>query len=371
VACPTCRAAVGQRCKRPSGHPLFGNESHATRMRAAGLKAAPRHKAHGRIPDNLLCFPDPELAAERQAQLLHWSREEHPRELAPPLRVPGDPPSLGVGTSLQAYLPLPEPIYQTELGRLFCGESQALMPKLEPGSVDLCFTSPPYALLRKKQYGNQDAEDYVAWFLPFVHHIRRLLKPSGFFVLNLGPAWEKGQPVQSTYDVQTMLAVADRLHAQLEVIWHKAGTLPGPAQWVTIERIRLTVATERVWVFSKDPDAFDKLPPEVTFDTLLQIPNKDSNSAYHRRCRQHGVHQHPARFPPRLPAYFIERLTQPGDLVLDPFGGSNTTGHVAETMRRRWTSIELDPAYCRDSWLRFSDTPLAAGPRLAVAPLGL
>lgn len=198
----------------------------------------------------------------------------------------------------------------------------------------------------------------MAWFTPFVHRIRRLLKPGGFFVLNLGPAWNKGSPTLSLYDVQTALMVAQRLHMQLEQPWFKRGTMPGPAQWVTIEKIRLTHATEKVWTFCKDPHGIDKLPADVTFDAILDIPNKASNTEYDRRCRRYGIKQHPARFPAALPRYFIERLTRPGDHVLDPFAGSNTTGQVAEEMGRRWTGIELDADYARHSYLRFQDHPL-------------
>lgn len=346
--CPTCRAAIRKVCTRPSGHPTFGGECHASRLRLAGLRPAARRSTGGRIPDNVLVLPFEQSAPEEPP----W---EGP---VPPLRVPGDPHILA-GT-LDAFGDLPDPVYSTGSGSLYCGDSLALMGKLEPGSVRLCFTSPPYALVRKKAYGNPDAAAFSAWLMPFVHRIRRLLHPDGLFALNLGPAWTPGQPTQSLYDVQTLLDVADRLHCVYDGIWYKPGTLPGPAQWVTIERIRLTQATERLWVFSKNPDALDLLPEGVYLDRFLAIPNKDSNSAYHRRCRRHGVRQHPARFPPALPRYFIERLTQPGELVLDPFGGSNTTGWVAESLDRRWQTIELDARYCRDSWLRFGEEPLQA-----------
>jgi DNA modification methylase len=360
VACPTCKALPRQICVRPSGHATFGKVPHAKRFLASGLevpKETGKDKG-GSIPTNVLCFPDEELAAERLAFLAQL--EPEPRGEAPTLAVPNDPPELAVGTSLDAYAPLPTPVYRTALGAMYQGDSQALMAKMEAHSVDLCFTSPPYALQHPKEYGNVDSSEFVRWFMPFVHRIRRLLKPSGFLVLNFGPAWNKGEPTVSTYDIETLLATADRLHFQMEHTWYKRGTMPGPAQWVTIERVRLTQATERIWVFSPNPYAIDDLPADVTFDQLLDIPNKASNSEYDRRCRRHGVKQHPARFPPQLPAYFIERLSRPGDVVLDPFAGSNTTGFVAESMGRRWAGIELDAQYARDSYLRFSEDPLRA-----------
>jgi site-specific DNA-methyltransferase (cytosine-N4-specific) len=62
---------------------------------------------------------------------------------------------------------------------------------------------------------------------------------------------------------------------------------------------------------------------------------------------------HPARFPGALPAFFIKLLTKPGDVILDPFAGSNVTGEVAESLKRRWISIELDPNYVKGSKFRF------------------
>lgn len=87
---------------------------------------------------------------------------------------------------------------------------------------------------------------------------------------------------------------------------------------------------------------------------LLQIPNTESNSAYLRYCKLVGVKVHPARFPAKLPEFFIKFLTKPGDMVLDIFAGSNTTGMVAEQLGRRWLSFDLDQAYVAASALRFA-----------------
>jgi site-specific DNA-methyltransferase (cytosine-N4-specific) len=86
---------------------------------------------------------------------------------------------------------------------------------------------------------------------------------------------------------------------------------------------------------------------------LLQIPNTDSNSNYLRVCKALGHESHPARFPADLPKFFINFLTDPGDLVVDIFSGSNTTGAVAESLRRTWLSIELDRGYAELSAIRF------------------
>jgi site-specific DNA-methyltransferase (cytosine-N4-specific) len=86
---------------------------------------------------------------------------------------------------------------------------------------------------------------------------------------------------------------------------------------------------------------------------LLSIPNTDSNSTYLRLCKELGLELHPARFPPELPAFFIKMLTDEGDVVLDIFGGSNTTGFTAESLNRKWLTFELNQEYLAASVLRF------------------
>jgi site-specific DNA-methyltransferase (cytosine-N4-specific) len=92
-----------------------------------------------------------------------------------------------------------KPLYETSLGKLFHADSLETMRTLPTESVDLVVTSPPYALHFKKEYGNAHQEDYVQWFLPFSKEIKRILKPAGSFVLNIGGAWKPGAPVRSLY----------------------------------------------------------------------------------------------------------------------------------------------------------------------------
>jgi DNA modification methylase len=86
------------------------------------------------------------------------------------------------------------------------------------------------------------------------------------------------------------------------------------------------------------------------------VPNTRSFDEYLFKCRAAGLPIHPARFPPELPDFFIRYLTQPGQVVLDPFSGSNTTGSVAETLGRKWLSIELNADYVAGSKLRFTES---------------
>jgi len=90
---------------------------------------------------------------------------------------------------------------------------------------------------------------------------------------------------------------------------------------------------------------------------LLEFANTESNSYYLRRCKEEGIKPHPARFPQALPEFFIKFLTNPGDLILDPFAGSNVTGVAAESLGREWISVELDAEYVRASAFRFEEQP--------------
>ncbi len=86
---------------------------------------------------------------------------------------------------------------------------------------------------------------------------------------------------------------------------------------------------------------------------MLQIPNTESNSQYLSGCKSVGIKGHPARFPAKLPEFFIRFLTDPDDLVLDIFAGSNTTGAVAEAENRRWLAFEMQLDYLAASSFRF------------------
>jgi site-specific DNA-methyltransferase (cytosine-N4-specific) len=287
-----------------------------------------------------------------------------------------------------------KPLYQTELGKAYCADSLELLPTLPNGSVDLVFTSPPYALHFKKEYGNADQKDYVAWFLPFAREIKRVLKPEGSFVLNIGGSWTPGEPARSLYHFRLLLALCDELGFNLcqEFFWYNPAKMPAPAEWVNVRRLRVKDSVEYIfWLapsafckadntkvlqaYSKDMErlikrgvkqtkrpsghnikatfAADKggsIPPNI-----ITCGNNESNSRYIKESKRNGQKVHPARFPAELPRFFIDFLTEPGELVVDPFAGSNTTGAVAEKLGRRWLAIEKDRHYAKDSELRFNE----------------
>lgn len=292
-----------------------------------------------------------------------------------------------------------KPLYKTELGKAYCADSLQLLPKLADASVDLVVTSPPYALHFKKEYGNKDQKEYVRWFLPFAAEFKRLLKPDGSFVLNVGGAWKPGAPVRSLYHYRLLIALCDELGFNLcqEFFWFNPAKMPAPAEWVNVRRMRVKDSVEYIfWLspskfpkadnskvlqsYSKDMERLIKrgikqtkrpsghnikstfaadrggsIPPN-----LIECGNNESNSRYIKETKAQGRKIHPARFPAELPRFFIEFLTSPGECVLDPFAGSNTTGAVAEKLGRQWISIEKELAYAKDSELRFQELSEAA-----------
>lgn len=283
-------------------------------------------------------------------------------------------------------------LYETSLGATYVGDSLDLLKGLPDDSVDLVVTSPPYALHFEKEYGNAAKDEYLAWFTPFADQVQRVLTESGSFVLNIGGSYNAGEPTRSLYHFKLLIHLVEHLgfHLAQECFWYNPAKMPAPAEWVNVQRVRIKDSIEYVWWLSKSPNpkadnSHVLVPYSRDMERLIRrglretqrpsghnitrkfardkggsIPsnflewgNNDSNSAFMQRCREHGVSSHPARFPRVLPEFFIRFLTDPGDIVLDIFAGSNTTGAVAEGLERRWLAFELDAEYARISALRF------------------
>ena len=293
------------------------------------------------------------------------------------------------------FFPLGNPLYKTYYGAAYLGDALMLLRKIPSDSIDLVITSPPFALQRQKEYGNVDQEEYVDWLLSFASEVMRVVKPTGSFVLDLGGAYRKGRPVRSLYNYRVLIRMCDEFGWNLaeEFFWFNPSKLPSPIEWVNKRKIRAKDAVNTVWWFSKTdfpkadvrnvltpyssrmqlllqnseryyspkkrPSGHDisgrfaedkggAIPPN-----LLQIPNTESNSQYLRCCKIVGVGGHPARFPEKIPEFFIKFLTDPGDVVLDIFAGSNTTGAVSESLCRKWLAFELERSYLAASAFRF------------------
>lgn len=290
-----------------------------------------------------------------------------------------------------------EPVYQTDLGSAYHCDAAELLPTLADRSVGLILTSPPFPLNKKKAYGNVRAEEYVDWFLEFAKQFHRVLRDDGSLVVEFGAGWTKGEPTKTIYQYKILVELCERLHFKLaqEIYWYNPAKLPTPAEWVTIRRIRVKDAVTSVWWLGKTatPKADNRrvlveyskamrrllrngynagprpsghriskvfgrdnggaIPPN-----LLQYSNTSSTSAYLQACRESGSPVHPARFPDGLPRFFIEMLTDPGDLVVDPFAGSNLTGYTADLLGRRWLAVEVLKEYVEASKLRFDGSRL-------------
>lgn len=286
----------------------------------------------------------------------------------------------------------PRLFYQTPMGSAYLGDSLEFMGQIADESVDLILTSPPFALKRKKEYGNEDEDKYVDWFMSFAPALYRMLKPGGSFVLDLGGAYMPGFPVRSIYQFELLVRLVREAGFYLaqEFYHYNPARLPAPAEWVNVRRIRVKDSVNVVWWLSKSQnpkadnrkvlkaysdsmkgllkngykaklrpsghdisDKFSKDNGGAIPPNLLELANTDSNSAYQKMCREANLKVHPARFPPGFAEFFLKFLTDAGDVVYDPFGGSNTTGYMAETLGRRWLISELSREYLEGSIFRF------------------
>jgi len=296
----------------------------------------------------------------------------------------------------------------------FCRDSTLLVKELPDESVDLIVTSPPFALTRPKAYGNAQQQEYVSWFTDeFSKELLRVLKPTGSLVIDIGGSYQRGLPVRSVYHFELLIAlVRQGFYLAQEFYWFNPAKLPAPIQWVNVERTRVRDSVNPIWWLSKTPypkadnrkvlkpytksmrrllergynpgprdsehvvgrnwnvDNNGAIPENLLIQAwpfradvvdgqvrnLLAISNTASNDEYSRRCRQFGRNKHPARFPIELPKFFIMFLTDPGDVVFDPFGGSCATGKAAEELGRRWFTSEVNEYYVETSRLRFFPT---------------
>ncbi len=287
----------------------------------------------------------------------------------------------------------PDLYRETELGKIYHGDSLGLLHgKLETSSVDLIVTSPPFGLVRKKSYGNEDADQYVEWFRPFAEGMSRVLKEKGSLVIDIGGAWKQGIPTRSLYHFELLITLCRDygFHLCQEHYWWNPSKLPTPAEWVNIRRVRVKDAVNCIWWLSKTPwpkasnrrilspysssmkallkngytpklrpsghdisDKFGKDNGGSVPPNLLALANTESNGVYQDYCRANKLPVHPARFPARIPEYFVRMLTDMGDLVVDPFAGSCVTGEVAETLKRSWVCCELNEDYLKGAMARF------------------
>ena len=252
---------------------------------------------------------------------------------------------------------------------LILGDCRLELLAMPDDSVDLVFTSPPYADQRKNSYGGIAPDEYVEWFLPVSEQLLRVLKPTGSFVLNIKERVVSGE--RSTYVMELIMAMRDQgwLWTE-EYIWHKKNCYPG--KWPN----RFRDAWERLLHFTKSKQF-------CMYQEEVMVPMGDWKNARLRNLSEvdkirdeskagsgfgknisnwvgrdmayptNVLHlatecnnkNHSAAFPEALPEWFIKLFTKEGDTVLDPFMGSGTTNIVAKRMGRHSIGIEIVPEY--------------------------
>jgi site-specific DNA-methyltransferase (cytosine-N4-specific) len=289
------------------------------------------------------------------------------------------------------------PFYKTNNGKFFLGTSETLLSNSLShlkSKVKLVFTSPPFPLNRKKRYGNQQGDEYVKWLSNFAKILSDYICEDGSIVLEVGNAWEPKLPTMSTLSLEALLEFkrAGSFYLCQEFVYYNPARLPTPVQWVNKERVRVKDAFTKLWWFSKIPrpdadnrrvlieysDKMKKLLSSKVYNSghrpsqhrigeksfltdnggsippnVIIASNTTSSDQYISYCKSNALQVHPARMHEDLPKFFIKFLSQPNDIVLDPFAGSNITGSTAEALGRNWISIEAEEKYAKGSIGRF------------------
>lgn len=250
------------------------------------------------------------------------------------------------------------------------GDSAQALKALPDASVDLIVTSPPYADQRSATYGGVKADDYVEWFLPIAAQLKRVLKPTGSFVLNIKERVVDGE--RHTYVLELIMALRQQgwLWTE-EYLWHKKNCYPGKwpnrfrdswerllhftvqkqfrmfqdavmvptGDWAR-SRLKNLSATDQIRDESKVGSGFGK-----NISNWLERERAYPTNVLHM-ATECGNRAHSAAFPEALPDWFIRLFTEVGDTVLDPFAGSGTTLRVARNLGREAIGIDRDPTYC-------------------------
>lgn len=271
--------------------------------------------------------------------------------------------------------------------------SKYMIPNYQ-GRIQLVFTSPPFPLNRVKKYGNLNGEEYKKWLCDVVKSLLPLLTEDGSLVIEIGNAWNYGEPTFSTLPMETLLSIKKECGLSLcqEFIYYNPARLPTPIQYVNIDRVRVKDSFTRIWWLSKcahpkannrnvlkqyskqmkklletgqynsgerpsehniSETAFNNDNGGAIPSNVIIASNTNSKDQYLIKCKEKGVKIHPARMPVEVPKFFINMLTEEGDIVMDCFAGSNTTGYCAEEAKRHWISIEADKDYYMGSKYRF------------------
>lgn len=292
--------------------------------------------------------------------------------------------------------------FSTDLGLAIWGSCEDVFSRLDT-PIALCLSSPPYMLRRARAYGNpaNSESEYVDFICRVLEPIVKNLMAGGVVCLNISnDIFLPGIPARSLYRERLVLALCDRLGLSKldEVIWHNPSKPPSPIQWASIQRVQLNSAWEPVYLFTNDPrcarpdnrrvlephterhlklmqtggenrrasfadGAYRIKPGDYAGVTPGRIPRNvltrghrcTDQEQYKIAARSLGLPVHGAVMPLSAARFFVDYLTLPDDLVVDPFGGSFTTAKAAELSGRRWLSTECMLEYARGAAERFHE----------------
>lgn len=267
----------------------------------------------------------------------------------------------------------------SEDGALLWGNVEDAVAAIDPESVDLLLTSPPFPLLNPKAYGNARPEKWVDWMFRLIEQWRGLLSPQGSMMLQFSPTWKKGLPAQELHIPRLLVKMEDELglHLLQQLHWHNPCRLPQPLPWVGKERKRVTSAVDPIlWVspnprahgnnehvlrsysaggqraiksprlaprpggFTFGPTSFQDRGGSIPHDLITATPTAKEEVRYRRALRARGLNAHPAIMPGKVARFCILLATEPGDLVYDPLVGSGTS--VVEALKAGRRAIGSD-----------------------------
>ncbi len=282
--------------------------------------------------------------------------------------------------------------FSTDLGVAIWARAQDIFPHLDE-PIALCVTSPPYPLRQPRAYGNPTEAQFVDFLCEVLEPIVRNLAPGGSIVLNIGnDVFLERSPALSMYAERMLLALHDRLGLSLmnRIPWVNLSKPPGPTLWACVKRVQLASAHELVYWLTNDPARVradnrrvmeahtarhmellarggesrsavygdgayrirpgsfgQKTPGRLPRNVLIKGHACADTRAYRQYAAQQGLLPHGATQPTSIPDFFVRFLTEPGDLVVDPFGGTARTGLAAERLGRRWIISEWILEYLR------------------------
>jgi hypothetical protein len=227
-----------------------------------------------------------------------------------------------------------DPLYVTEKGSMLRGLAEELEVE-----ADLIFTSPPFL-----------PRDH-SWYEVVFAKLAGCLTAHGSMVVVLGNEWNPPNQTTRTLDALKAIGAASGLAlAQTFVAAHDEPLMSMSVR----ERMTPVIGTTRVpdthshaWWLTRDPKV------HVRGTSVVDAAEGADDWLYHDYCEENNLLRHPAAMPVRLPEFFVRLLTDAGDLVVDPFAGSNATGAAAERLGRRWVSVEPDQRYVEGSRGRF------------------